>query len=114
MPANSAEEGAYIRNEARTLFRKNRDVSEPSDCHIRIYIILCLFLDTGANDSLVSCMCVYTIGVWVRTSVVIPLHVISYSHTGRDAGVVWLNSAQLRSCIYTLCSPMNDLNSLIF
>lgn len=26
--ANSAEEGAYIRNEARTLFRKNMDVSK--------------------------------------------------------------------------------------
>ena len=28
MVANSAEEGAYIRNEARTLFRKNKDVSK--------------------------------------------------------------------------------------
>ena len=28
VPANSEEEGAYIRSEARTLFRKNKDVSE--------------------------------------------------------------------------------------
>ena len=28
VPANSTEEGAYIRNEARTLFRKNKDVSK--------------------------------------------------------------------------------------
>jgi hypothetical protein len=26
--ANSSEEGGYIRNEARTLFRKNKDVSK--------------------------------------------------------------------------------------
>lgn len=31
MATNSAEEGAYIRNEARTLFRKNKDIREEKE-----------------------------------------------------------------------------------
>ena len=46
---NSAEEGAYIRNEARTLFRKNKDVSETNRLLYNMGSI-CSFIGHGGTD----------------------------------------------------------------
>lgn len=49
--AKSAEEGAYIRNEARTLFKKNKDVSETNRLlYMVVSFSLGSFIDHGGTD----------------------------------------------------------------